>query len=788
MPFNDQADLFTTSVLAESRRGDAETRRLRGLLNGSKAIAPAPKVSPAMARLAGHFSSESERARNYLYGFHRQWYINISAYLGVNSIRTESVARTLKVNLKASVSRVQHNSNKIGGYVRRVVGFLSRSNPDIEFVAGDLNDPLQVDYARGAKGWLDWHRTYDNWRGKRLELMHWAVTCGMGVSKAIYDPTGGPRAVAVDSDGQVIIGSDGKPLVDARTGRAKSYQTGCAHTVVVPSFHYIFGISARNEEELSWNGEESWMSFRYLESLRPGIVKEFGLSPEPQFTNNSAMYERQILQTISPQQTYAVGGQETNEPGCTVRQIFIAPYYLNPEEFGDDMYEMGAFLMMSQGRIIAFEKNPFLDMEGVNPRTDWNPYTIWPCFEVPGRMIPQGLPDNILPIRESANFIISRQREAHRMMGQPRWFVQRGSINQTINNDVAQVIEYGAGFQPPIAYTPPPQPAYIMQLLERLDMDEEQVASQPPMMQGQAQGQVRSGLAVTALQEQALTMFTPIVERHAYCASRHVRQLLLREIQFGDSERRIPKRVASGAWEQELFYAKHMNPEFMVRIVPGTEMPVNKAAVMADLNFMVTSGRLNPMIPQHADVLDRALGYQIPNYSPDDTEQAMQQSRYENWIMLERPGEEPPTLATFNHRVHINEHIRFINSRRVQEKVKDEMQKLGGSPTLDALMAHVGLHKGHLLAIQQGLVLPQPVFPFDESMMGGQPAQGQVAASQQGQMVASGMGGRPQGRPGAFTGGNSQMGFARPQSPPEADIGSMDGPGTAAPSGAGGMR
>ena len=200
-----------------------------------------------------------------------------------------------------------------------------------------------------------------------------------------------------------------------------------------------------------------------------------------------------------------------------------------------------------------------------------------------------------------------------------------------------------------------------MQLLEWLQSDEESVASQPPMMQGQAQGQVRSGSAVQLIQEQALTQFTPMVETDAWCYARHTRQLLLREIQNSDSQRRVPRRTGSGQWEQELFFAKHMNPEFMLRITPGTEMPANKAVIMSEIDRQVAWGRLIPQIPAHADVIDRAMVYNIPNFSPDDTESAMSQARYENWVILDRPGEEPPTFSTFNHRVHINEHLRFFN-------------------------------------------------------------------------------------------------------------------------------
>jgi hypothetical protein len=388
-----------------------------------------------------------------------------------------------------------------------------------------------------------------------------------------------------------------------------------------------------------------------------------------------------------------------------------------------------------------------MSLAGVNPRSDWNPYTIWPCYNVAGRMIPQGLPDNLLPLQEALNFVFSRLRESQRLMGQPKWFIPRGSINQKIDAEAGQTITFNSGVGPPVPHAPTPMPAYVIQMLGIIEEHMDRVSSQPPMMQGRAQGQVRSGLGVQLLQEQALTEFTPLIEHLDYCNARHARQLLLREIQFADASRAIPRRIGAGQWKQQLFYAKHMNPEFMVRIVPGTSMPQSKALVMSELDRMVAWGRLQPaMNQQHADVIDRVMKYEIPTFSPDDTEQAMSQAREENWLIVERPGDEPLTLSTFNHRIHINEHLRFINSARVATIIAKERAKFGMSPTLARLMTHLGKHYGHMQAIAMGMVLPQPIPPFEDLQMenagvgqqggggGGQtnPAQGSTGGSQGG--------------------------------------------------------
>jgi hypothetical protein len=730
---------------------DAETERIRTVTRpGAPAtMARAMPRDERGWRLLSNFTAEVERARSYLYAFHRQWYVNIAAYLGSQGVQAESIAKILRVNLKKPQHRIYHQSNLVGGSVRRLVGYLSRSNPDIDFVPADVEDAFQIDYARGAGSWLEWQHAYDHWKKKRLEVLNWAVTCGMGVTSAEWDSKGGPRASAVDENGDIVLDENGRPLADAK-GNPLTYATGIAHTRVVPPFHYVYGIAARNDEELNWNGEDSWLSFRYLESISEerNVVDKYRLVGEPQFTNMAGLYERQAMQTLGPQGTYTGASPESNEQGCRVTRVFVAPYYLGENDFGREVFDKGAFVVFAQGKVLGgIKPNPFMDLAGTNPRTDWNPYTIWPCYDVAGRMIPQGLPDNLLPLQEALNFCMSRLRESQRLMGQPKWFIPRGSINQKIDAEAGQTITFNPGVGPPIPHAPTPMPAYVMQMMGLIEEHIDRVSSQPPMMQGKSQGQVRSGLGVQLLQEQALTEFTPLIEKLDYCQARHARQLLLREIQFGDAERSIPRRVASGQWEQQLFYAKHMNPEFMVRIVPGTSMPQSKALVMSELDRMVAWGALQPaMIPQHADVIARVMKYEIPSFSPDNTEQAMGQARYENWTIFERPGDEPITLSTFNHRVHINEHIAFINSARVQERIKAEVAKFGMSPTLARLMTHLGKHYGHLQAIQMGMVVPQPIPPFDD-----------LALEQQGVGAGGGQSGMTnpaQGSQGGGPGGN----------------------------------
>ncbi len=692
-------------------------------------------MNPREQWIAGWIQRERERCRTYTLPFHRQWYFNIASSLGAIGVQAESIARALRTNIKKPTHRIRHSTNLIGPACRRLQGFLARSNPDIEIAAANLDDPLQVDMARGAEKWIPWHRQYDGYRKKELLAINWSVHTGLGILKAGWDERCGPRTALVDDDGNPLTDPQtGQPMLDER-GKPILIETGMAHTSNISPFSYIYGVEAVDDEHLSWCGEDAWMPFSYLESIRANL--SHGLVPEAQYQHTTGYYERQVAQSIGPSGVYAGLAPESDAEGARITIAYIAPFFLPHTKFGQEMYRDGAFLMESQGRLLIFEPNEMMRTPGVNPRMDWHPYSIFPCYSVPGRRIPQGVPENMIPVVDAINFIFSRVREAQRTMGQPKWLIPTGcGVSQkALGPEAGEKVYYNAGVGKPEAWTPPPMPAYLFAMLERAYKDVDLVASQPPMMQGQAQGQIRSGLAVQLLQEAAVTEYTPILIEYDEAKRRHVRQLLLREIQYGgDIPRRVQYRGTTN-WEQESFFANLLSPDFTVQIMPGTSMPVSKALIMSEIDRMVAWGVLQPgMVPDHAELVARAMEYNVSPAYPGNEVLNLKGAREENARIL--LGDEPETLMVFNHIVHINEHIRFMISPKGREWQERDQT------FIPRMMYHIGKHRFFLQMKQAGMDIPQPIPPFEDLQM-------QQPQGPQGQGGAGDMGMTNRGAPGA---------------------------------------
>jgi len=751
---------------AQVKSSPAASNPRRGPLHPSQ-------TTPAASSLRAFIEIEQQHCEAYLIPFHRQWYENIAAIAGSTGLVSRSIGRLLNVRQKQPTHRVKHTSNIIGPNFRSLVGYLARSDPDMEIMPGDLHDPFQVDMAQGAKRWVPDHRVKDDYGRKELQLISWCISVGMGVSKAVFDPTGGPRMAAVDEEtGRPLEDPDTRqPLLD-RHGRPVLFDTGMSSTMVLPSFQYWYNSNARSRDELTVTGEKGWRCVNEVERRSPGLVKEFGLTPEEPFEGSAGNYERQVAQIVGPAGTYTGLSPYGEVEGFQVTEAYIAPYLLDPELFdgwvdpsdgerydGEEFYYKGAFVMMAQGMIIECHPNEFLDLHGVMPRQDWNPYTIWPAYNIPGRMIPQGPPEPLIPIQHARDFSMSRIREAQKLMGQPKWFLPKGCgvTRNELTSEAGEKVYFNPGVGPPLAWSPAPMPAYAFNLIQTLEGDADRVGSTPPMTRGEAQGQVRSGLGVMALQEQSLTQYTPLVRELSYAKARHTRQLLLREIQYGDLPTRVPYEMQSGAWEQQMFFAQQMSPDFFIRIKAGTEMPRNQAAVMTELDRGIAWGALMPHVnPKDREHIARAMGWNLPPAFDGNYEENLRQARYEN-VLIATNQPEPLTHPVFNHEVHINEHSRFILSQRYREMAERD-------PTLHKrFSAHLGKHMGYLQLKQQGLVFPQPIPPF-EDLQAVLPS-GQTAAGGGSSLAASGGGpgqtAGPTNRGPATTGTGVQFGMAR---------------------------
>ena len=632
-----------------------------------------------------------ERARSYLYPFHQQWFKNIVSGMGEKTQISQPKNRRYGEPLKPHPSLITYRSNGVGEKCRKLVGYLSRSVPEIEVVAGDVEDPIQVDMARGAQKWMQFHKSYDNFRRKRMKVILWTVYTGLGVLKAKYCPTSGPRMRQGDD---VVV-------------------TGISESEVIPTFNLIYNTEARDEYEIKVIGDHSFVSFAKLESEIPGAVKQFKLTPEDAALDHSSTQYEYLINQLSGSGQISSGGLYNTLEGVVLAKVHIAPYTVDKDMIdglngysGDQYWQDGvyAIVAVNQSKLIHCAPNELLELDGVNPMRDWNPYSLYPCYEYPHRMLPQGVPEPLASTVDRIDSVVATICQAQRDSSLPKWICPKGNgLQKGDFTNVNNVLFFNRMVGRPEAWTPPPMPAYLFSLLQMLEAKADRLSSQPPITRGDAPGQVRSGYGVGILADMAITEFTPILLNHAEGTSHHTRQVLLHQVMYSDNPALARWQNETGEWEQTMFFARALNPSFMVTYVPGSEQVVSEAEQMAKIDRLVAWGALMPgMNPQHAEVAGRAMNYKIPLFSPDNEKDAIRLARRHHAQLL--MGDTNIVIQpVWQHVSMANETIRFMHSTRFENlaKVEPEMQS--------AFYQYLGKLFGMIQAKAMGALMPQSI-------------------------------------------------------------------------------
>lgn len=136
-------------------------------------------------------------------------------------------------------------------------------------------------------------------------------------------------------------------------------------------------------------------------------------------------------------------------------------------------------------------------------------------------------------------------------------------------------------------------------------------------------------------------------------------------------------------------------------------MPRSKALGMSEIDRMVAWGVLIPgQVPSHAEIIARTMEYNVPPITPENEAENISSARYVIARMI--AGEEVAAMPTDNHRVYVNEIVRFMQSRKYREMAEKD-------PTLhQRFMYRLGKHRFFITMQSMGQDIPQPIPPFED--------------------------------------------------------------------------
>jgi len=559
----------------------------------------------------------------------RQWYINIAFYLGHQWLEWDE-ARGQLYRPNAPSWRVRLTANLVQGIARKIVSTILRQKPiwTVMPATGDQNDTIA---ARISEMVLKYY-----WGGplacdpKFHDALNWMATTGLGCWRLHWDPTKASELV-LDAD-EVEDKNLRKQLskLSRSDGKAR-VNLGEAVVEVKSPFQIDPDPWARSFEEVQWLMETTMRPIQWVVDRYPDTARDL----VPEDVDQLNFFEKRISDLSGPNSPTFAGGRNSVTAN-TGQQDMVNVHEVWGLPFGK--FDRGVYAVIAGDKVHDVRKNQFRANGEVAL-----PYSFFQEIKVPGRLWPTCALEQSISLQADYNRGRSQIIENRNMMGRPKWLVPKGANlgDYALTSEPGEIVEHTFG-HPPVAWTPPPLPPYVMRTMELTRTDIQDVTQIHDVTQGKQPGSVRSGRAINSLQEQDLSIQGPTISGVEWELKRFGGMLLelsSRKVK----EPRLLKITGTASFYEVMQFqgADLLGPNrdkpgvnyFDVRVSLGSQLPLTPDGRRAFIAELTQVGILNPETDKRRILELLELGSEEPLY--DDARLDMTNQRQENRIMLE---------------------------------------------------------------------------------------------------------------------------------------------------------
>jgi hypothetical protein len=308
-----------------------------------------------------------------------------------------------------------------------------------------------------------------------------------------------------------------------------------------------------------------------------------------------------------------------------------------------------------------------------------------------GKYYSESVITDLIPLQRELNRTRSQLVENKNLVGRPRYWADKGSIDATkISGEPGQILFKNPGLQPPVPVEMPQMPQYIMQSLDQLQTDIDDASGQHEISRGGTpNSQLTAATAISFLQEQDDTLLSFTVTSQESGIRKLGRLYLALAEQYWTAERTIKVVGTDQSFEALTFMGGQIRGNRDVRVEVGSSLQVSKAAKTALIMDLIKNGVIKP-----EDGL-RRMEFGGVEKLYEDIEVDRRAAQRENLKLAQgMPLSATPETAFApntwdNHGIHVEEHNKF---RKTQEfEVLDDSIKM-------AFEAHVQLHSDAIMA------------------------------------------------------------------------------------------
>lgn len=202
---------------------------------------------------------------------------------------------------------------------------------------------------------------------------------------------------------------------------------------------------------------------------------------------------------------------------------------------------------------------------------------------------------DLIPLQREYNRTRSQIVEAKNRMSKPQLMAPKGSVDAAkITSEPGILIEYKPGLAPPAPLPLQAIPNYVLQELDRIQMDMEDISSQHEVSKGNVPTGVTAATAISYLQEKDDSVqshtFQSIEEGFQELAS----QVLSLAVQYWTTEHTVKVVGTDGAFDTMVLKGTNIASGTDIRMESGSSLPTSKAARQAFIMDLMKNQFIDP--------------------------------------------------------------------------------------------------------------------------------------------------------------------------------------------------
>lgn len=454
--------------------------------------------------LVNEIETYYDKVKNSRLFYEKEWVVNLAYLLGKQWTRYNNATQRL-YEPGAPSWRVRLTSNLILPVFRILKAKILRIEPMLH-VLPSTNDKEAKASAKVADKVLSFL-----WRTLRMvmvmdSLVGEVLSSGTAFLKPFFNKNVGKKFTEfdttttpnenpyLDEDGRqkvdeknvplfLVLDANGQPIV-------KEYCTGEIEVDVVSPFEIFPDPLATSMEDCKWVMQAKVRSVIQIQEL-------YGITVEPE--DKLILYGTGVSEQI--QQLLGKEEETQDTDGALVKEYWEVPTKKFPK---------GRVITVANGELLQNEEIPDEYLELKNPL----PFIKFDFIKIPKRFFSKSLIDDLRPLQKEYNKSRSQVIENKNLTAKGKLLIaiqSKVSKNAFTSEPGEKIYHYAGNWAPPTMLSITPLPNYVFQNLADIKQDMFDISGVHEVSQARTPKGIRSGAAISILQEQDDTQLGPVI-------------------------------------------------------------------------------------------------------------------------------------------------------------------------------------------------------------------------------------------------------------------------------------